>query len=52
MIKLDWKKLNGFRSMSREKMEGLLRETREKKDPAVIDADYTADKAGRNRKGI
>lgn len=30
-MKIDWKKLNDFRSMSREEMEGLLREVRKKR---------------------
>lgn len=42
-MKIDWKKLNYFRSLGREEMEGLLREVREKKDPAVPAADDTAD---------
>lgn len=50
-MKIDWKKLNYFRSLGREEMEGLLREAREKKDPAVPAAGYTPGTAGRDRKG-
>lgn len=51
-MKIDWKKLNDFRSMSREEMEGLLREVREKKDPAVPAAKDPADTAVQGRKGV
>lgn len=50
-MKIDWKKLSCFRSLGREEMEGLLREAREKKNPAISAADYTPGTAGRDRKG-
>lgn len=51
-MKLDWEKLNYFRSMSREKMEGLLQEVWEKRDPAVPAARHTVETAVQDTKGV